>query len=45
MVHRLYRLRQDSMSIPDYYRFMKSTKDQTNASYDVIVAKFVNKWL
>ncbi len=32
------------MSLPDYYQFMKSTKDQTNVSYDVTVAEFVNKW-
>ncbi len=38
VVHRLYRLKNDSMNLPDYYPFMKSTKDQTNASYDVIVA-------
>ena len=45
VVHRLYRLKNDNMSLPDYYKFMKSLKDQTNAGYDVIVAEFVNKWL
>ncbi len=45
VVHRLYRLKNDDMSLPDYYQFMKYTKDQTNVGYDVIVAEFVNKWL
>ena len=45
VVHRLYRLKNDNMSLPDYYQFMKSIKDQTNTGYDVIVAEFVNKWL
>ncbi len=45
VVHRLYKLKNDSMSLPDYYQFMKSLKDQTNVGCDVIVAEFVNKWL
>ena len=45
VVHRLYRLKNDNMSLPDYYQVMKSIKDQTIAGYDVIVAEFVNKWL
>ena len=45
VVHRLYRLKNDNMSLPDYYHFMKSLKDQTNVGYDIIVAEFVNKWL
>ncbi len=45
VVHRLYKLKNDNMSLPDYYQFMKSTKDQTNVGYDVIAAAFVNKWL
>jgi hypothetical protein len=43
--HRLYRLKHDDMSLPDYYRYMKGIKDNTNMAYDVIVAEFVNKWL
>ncbi len=31
-VHRFYRLQNDNMSLPDYYQFMKSTKDQTNVT-------------
>lgn len=45
VVHRLYRLKHDDMSLPDYYKYMKTIKDQSNAGYDVIVAEFVNKWL
>ena len=47
VVHRLYRLKNDTMSLPDYCRFMQSLKDQTNTNvgYNVIVAEFVNKWL
>jgi len=33
------------MILPEYYQYMKSTKDQTNAGYDLIVAEFVNTWL
>ncbi len=44
-VHRLYRLKNDDMSLPYYYQFIKSIKDQTNIGYDVIVAVFVSKWL
>ncbi len=45
MVHRFYKLKNDHMSLRDYYQVMKSTKDQTSVGYDVIVAEFVNKWL
>ena len=45
VVHRLYRLKNDNMSLPDYYQYMKSIRDQTNVGYDLIVADFVNKWL
>ena len=45
MVHRLYRLKNDNLSLPDYYQYMKSIKDQTNVGYDLIAAEFVNKWL
>ncbi len=45
VVRRLYRLKNDDMSLPDYYKFKKSLRDQTNVGYDVIVAEFVNKWL
>ena len=45
VVHRLYRLKNNDMSLPDYYQYMKSIKDQTNVGYDLIVAEFVNKWL
>ena len=41
VVHRLYRLKNDSMSVSDFYQFVKSTKDQTNVGYDVIVAEFI----
>ncbi len=41
--HRLSMLKNDNMSLPDYYLLMKSTKDQTNVGCDVIVAEFVNK--
>ena len=45
VVHRLYRLKNDDVSLPDYYQHMKSIKDQTNVGYDLILAEFVNKWL
>jgi hypothetical protein len=45
VVHRLYRLKNDDMSLPGYYHYMKSLKDQTNVGHDVIVAELVNKWL
>ncbi len=45
VVHRLYTLKNDNMSLPGYYQFMQSTNDHTNTSYDVTVAEFVNKWL
>jgi hypothetical protein len=45
VVHRIYRLKNNDMSLPDYYQYMKSIKDQTNVGYDLIVAEFVNKWL
>ena len=45
VVHRIYRLKNNDMSLPDYYQYMKSVKDQTNVGYDLIVAEFVNKWL
>ena len=45
VVHRLYRLQNDDVSLPDYYQYMKSIKDQTNVGYDLIVAEFVDKWL
>ena len=45
VVHRIYRLKNYDMSLPDYYQYMKSIKDQTNVGYDLIVAEFVNKWL
>ena len=45
VVHRLYRLKSDDVTLPDYHQYTKSTKDQTNASYDLIVAEFVNKRL
>ena len=45
VVHRIYRLKNDDVSLPDYHQYMKSTKDQTNVGYDLIVAEFVNKWL
>ncbi len=45
VAHRLYRLKNDDMNLPDYYQFMNSLKDQTNVGYDVIVAEFVNRWL
>ena len=44
VVRRLYGLTNDNMSLPDYYQFMKSTNNQTNEGYDVIVAEFVNMW-
>jgi hypothetical protein len=45
VVHRLCKLKNDKMNLPDYYQFMKSTKYQTTVGYDVIVAEFVDKWL
>ncbi len=30
VMHRLYKLKHDNMSLPDYYQFMKSIQDQTN---------------
>ena len=44
-VHRLYRLENNDVSLPDYYYYVKSIKTQTNVGYDLIVAKFANKWL
>ncbi len=44
VVHRLYKLNIDNMSLTDYDQIMKSTKDQTNVGYDVIAAEFVDKW-
>ncbi len=38
-------LQHDSISLLEYHKFVKSTKDRTNVGYDVIVAEFVNKWL
>ena len=43
--HRVYRLKHDDMSLPDYYQYAKSIKDRTIVSYDLIVAEFVDKWL
>ena len=45
VVHRFYKLKQNNMSVPDFYQFTKYTKDQTNVGYEAIVAEFVNKWL
>ena len=45
VVHRLYRLKNNDVSLPDYYQYVKSIKDQTNVGYDLIVAEFVSKWL
>ena len=45
VVHRLYRLKNDQVSLSDYYQVLKSTTDKTDVGYDVIVAEFVNKWL
>ena len=45
VVYRLYRLKNNDVSLPDYYQYVKSIKDQTNVGYDLIVAEFVNKWL
>ena len=45
VVHRIYKLKNDDVSLPDNYQYMKSIKDQTNVCYDLIVAEFVNKWL
>ena len=44
VVHRLYKLKNDNMSLPDSHRFMKSTIDHP-VGYDVIVADCVNKLL
>ena len=45
VVHRIYRLKNDSVSLPDYYHYAKSIKDQTNVGYDLVVAEFVDKRL
>ncbi len=45
VAHRLYKLKNGSTRLPDYYQFMKSTIVQTNLGYDVIVAEFVSWWL
>ncbi len=45
VVHRLHRPKNDNMSLPDDYQYMKSIKDQTNVTYDLLVAEFVNQWL
>ena len=45
MVHRIYRLKNDDVSLPDYYQHMQSIEDQANVGYDLIVAEFVNRWL
>ena len=45
VVHRLYRLKNDNLSLPDYYQYVKSIKYQSNVGYDLIAAEFVNRWL
>ena len=45
VVHRLSGLKNDDVSLPSYSQYMKSIRDQTHASYDLIVAEFVSKRL
>ena len=45
VVHRLYRLKNNDMSLADYYQYMMSITEQTSVGYDLIVAKFSHKWL
>ena len=42
---RLYRFQNDDFTLSDYHRYMSWVKGQSNATYDVIVAEFVRKWL
>ncbi|MFM7988094.1 MAG: hypothetical protein ACKPKO_53150 [Candidatus Fonsibacter sp.] len=44
VVHRLYRLKNDGMDLQTYQDYMKYIKDESGVNYDIIVAKFVNKW-
>ena len=43
--HRIYRLKNDGMTLERYDDFMKSTKKQFDIGYDLIVAEFVRKFL
>ena len=42
---RLYRFKHDDFTLTDYHQYMSWVKERSNASYDVIVAEFVRKWL
>ena len=44
-VHRLFRLKNDSMDLHAFNEFMKSVKDEFAINYVIIVAEFINKWL
>jgi hypothetical protein len=44
VAHRLYRLKNDDMTLEQYYNYMKSIKNKFDVGYDIIVAEFINKW-
>ena len=44
VAHRLYRLKNDDMTLEQYYDYMKSIKSKFDVGYDIIVAEFINKW-
>jgi len=41
VAHRLYRLKHDGMDLSHYNQFMRSIREDTGESYDMIVAEFV----
>ena len=43
--HRIYRLKNDGMTLELYHDFMKSIKQQFDIGYDFIVAEFVREFL
>ena len=43
--HRIYRLKNEGMSLEQYHDFMKSIKQRFDIGYDFIVAEFVRKFL
>ena len=44
VAHRLYRLKNDDMTLEQYYDYMKSIKSKFDVGYDIIVAEFINRW-
>jgi hypothetical protein len=44
VAHRLYRLKNDDLTLEQNYNYMKSIKNKFDVGYDIIVAEFINKW-